>query len=161
MEAQKPTFEQFLIDVDPSQLPYVMQIHTFLTDNGCKIKIELAKNGYVVSYTVVKVKKVIANFIFRKNGLLIRIYADNVSNYNNMLHAFPAEMQDAMVKASNCKRLLDPTKCSSRCPMGNVFSLRGETQKKCRYSSFVFLLSEQNTPFVQSFLENELRERSA
>lgn len=161
METQKPTFDQFIVDVDPSQLPYVMQLHEYLTSHGCQIKIEPAKNGYVISYTLQKGKKVVANFVFRKIGLLVRIYGDNVGKYNGILHEFPIVMQDAMMKAADCKRLLDPTKCNARCPMGNIYTLRDETQRKCRYSSFVFLLNEQSCPYVQAFLENELRERSA
>lgn len=161
MEIQKPTFDQFISDVDLSQMPYTMQIHAYLTRNGCQTKVETAKSGYVVSYTLNPGKKVIANFVFRKKGLFIRIYGDHVAKYNELLDTLPEKMQSAIENAGVCRRLLDPTKCNSRCPMGNVFTLRGETHKKCRYGNFLFYIDAESVSAIQALLENELRERSA
>lgn len=161
MESKKPTYEDFLFDVSPMQRPFVDSIHACLTENGCQTKVETAKNGYVVSYTLKDTKRVIANYIFRKQGLMIRIYGDNVGKYEGFLETLPEKMQDAIQKAGDCRRLLDPTKCNARCPMGNVFTLKNELHKKCRYGSFLFLLDAESAAHIQAFLENELRERVA
>lgn len=161
MENKKPTFEDFLFDVSPLQRPFIDPIHESLIQNDCQAKIEIAKSGYVVSYAFQPQKRVIANLIFRKKGVMIRIYGDNVTKYEGLLQTLPESMRKDIVKSSNCKRLLDPTKCNARCSMGNVFMLDGEQHKKCRYGSFMFLISQETAAPIQEFLANELRERIA
>lgn len=153
-------FEDFLMEVDSACLGIVTQLHEYLTENGCGVKLEAAKSGYVVSYSHNKTKKVIANYVFRKKGLIIRIYGDNVSNYAELIDTLPAGMADAIEKAPMCKRLMDPSKCNSRCPMGYIFTLKGTEHKKCRYNSFMFLINDENASYIKSFLENELMLRA-
>lgn len=160
MEKQTPTFENFLNDVNPVNRPFVEGLHAWLLENGCTVKLELAKSGYVVSYAHAATKRVLANYVFRKQGVVIRIYADNVDKYEAFLQTMPEAMQKKAIKAPVCRRMLDPTKCNARCPMGYVFTLGGELQKKCRYNSFMFLLDAESNPFIQTFVENELRARS-
>lgn len=152
-------FEDFLMEVEPDKLNFVLELHEYLLQNGCTIKIQPAKNGYVVSYS--RLKKVISNFVSRKKGLTIRIYGDHIGKYYNLLDSLPDEMIKAIEKAPVCKRLMDPLKCNSRCPMGYVFTLKGIDYKKCRYNGFMFLVNNETISYIKSFLENEIRERSA
>lgn len=161
MEKQTISFDNFLFDVHPQSRPFVEQIHETLLQNGCTVKLTQAKNGYVVSYTYMPQKRVIINFVFRKKGLMIRIYGDNAGAYEEFLETLPGAMRKAIEKAPVCKRLIDPAQCSSHCPMGNTFSLGGVQHKKCRYSNFMFLVEEDSYPFLKAFLEHELRERMA
>ena len=73
-------FEDFLMNVDPVNLGFINETHEFMLNKNCSYKIETAKNGYVFSYTLPKTKKVIANYVFRKNGMIIRIYGDNIEH---------------------------------------------------------------------------------
>lgn len=152
-------FDDFLMTVEPDNLGFVISLHEYLLQNGCTINILSAKSGYVVSYYYSK--KVIANYVFRKKGLLIRIYAENIGSYGGFLDGLPEEMIKAIEKASACKRLLDPLKCNSRCPMGYVFTLKGEDYKKCRYGCFMFQVNAESEPYIKTFLEKELKERMA
>lgn len=161
MDKVEIKFEDFLNDVDPEYHEFTNQMNNFLINNGCKIKIENAKSGYVVSYTHTKTKRVIINFVFRKNGLVIRIYGDNVSRYNDFIDSMPEKMIKAVEKAPSCKRLIDITKCNSRCPMGYEFTIGDKTHKKCRYSSFMFDVNNESIPFITAFVENEIKERTA
>lgn len=161
MEKKTPTYDDFLLDVSPLQRPMVDAVDAFLRAHGCVVRVTPAKSGYVVSYDRVADGKVIANYVFRKKGLIIRIYGNHVEQYPEVLGEMPDAMQKAVAKAPICRRLHDPTKCNARCPMGNVFMLAGEEHKKCRYSNFMFLLDEESTPAVLGFLERELDARSA
>ncbi|MCL1796271.1 MAG: hypothetical protein FWG37_05220 [Clostridia bacterium] len=154
------SFENFLLDVPPTQRPFVDPIHALLV-NQCTVKLQMAKSGYVVSYVCGKNKRVVANFIFRKQGLLLRIYGDHCDQYQPLIDGLPDAMKAEIEKTAVCRRLLDPTRCNARCPMGNRFTLRGTEHKKCRYTSFVFLVDGDTTPHLLAFLGKELETRTA
>ena len=126
MPKETVKFEDFLLDVNPENLGFIHDTHELMLQNNCTYKIEAAKSGYVFSYILPKTKKVIANYVFRKTGMIIRIYGDNVSKYADILNTLPAGMVEAIEKAPVCKRLVDPAKCNSRCPLGYVFDLNGK-----------------------------------
>lgn len=159
MDEVKIKFDDFLMDVEPENLSFVLELNDYLLENGCSIKIQAAKSGYVVSYT--HLKKVLANYVFRKNGMIIRIYGNHIGDYNRFLNDLPDDMVKAIQKAPVCKRLLDSSKCNSRCPMGYTFLLKDETYKKCRYSSFMFPVNSESGSYIKVFLENEIIERTA
>lgn len=154
------SFDDFLLEVRPENLPFVTSTHKYLLANGCTVKIESAKSGYVVSYNFASTKKVVANYVFRKKGMLVRLYADNIGGYSSFLDTLPSNMKADIEKSSACKRLLDPTKCNSKCSMGFVFNMDGTEHKKCRYN-LMFLLSAENNPFIRQLLEKELAARAA
>lgn len=158
MPAAKPTltYEDFLRDVSPFQRPDVDELHALLTAQGCKVKVQPAKNGSVVSYLAPGNTKTLVNLVFRKQGVTARLYADHVGTYEEALTALPDALQNQVEKAGSCRRLLDPTKCSPTCQMGNIFTLNGTLHKKCRFNTFLFLLSEENTPHFLNLLTHEL-----
>ena len=158
MDKNNIKFEDFLMDVYPAYHDFVNQTHDYLLENGCGIKLSVAKSGYLVSYTD-KNKRVIANFVFRKSGLVIRIYGDAVNQYNDFLETLPDEMVKAIGKAPVCKRLIDITKCNPKCRMGYQFTLHGVLQKKCQYNCFMFTVNFESIPFISDFLGRELTAR--
>lgn len=161
MAKDEISFEDFLQNVGHEILVFVNETHEFMLQNGCTFKIEAAKSGHVVSYILMKTKKVIANYVFRKNGLIIRIYGDNISQYAEILDVLPDGMTAAIEKAPACKRLIDPSKCNSRCGMGYVFELKGSPIQRCRYGSFMFDVKGENCAAIRAFLEREIKERIA
>ena len=158
MDKKDLKFEDFLMDVDPAYHIFVTQTHDLLLENGCSIKMDLAKNGYLVSYSD-RNKRVLLNFVFRKSGLITRIYGDNVNGYNDFLETLPGEMVKAIEKAPVCKRLIDITKCNSKCRMGYDFTLKDTQYQKCQYNCFMFLVTDENVPFISKFLTKELKAR--
>lgn len=155
MPDKELSFENFLKDVNPIYQEYVGQTHEYLLQSGCKVKYQLAKSGYVVSYSHIKDKHVVANFVFRKSGLVIRIYGDYVNRYIEFMETLPDTMIKAIEKAPDCKL------CNSRCLKGYVFSIKGTRHQKCRYNSFMFAINDESIPYIKGFLENEIRERAA
>lgn len=161
MAKDELSFEDFTLNVNPMILGFVNDIHDYMINNGCVCKITPAANSPVLSYTLMKTKRVIANYVFRKNGLIIRIYGDNISKYGEVFNTMPKGMITAVEKAPVCKRLVDPTKCNPKCGMGYVFELNKTVHQKCRYSSFMFEVKDENYAAIRDFLVHELSERSA
>ena len=94
--------------------------------------------------------------MFRKSGLVIRVYGDYVHKYNDYLETLPIGMVKGIEKAPVCKRLIDITKCNSKCRMGYEFTLKGNHHQKCQYNCFMFPVNDENIPFIREFLEREL-----
>lgn len=153
--SEKYTFDDFLASVDAENQKFVSELHNELTELGYKIEVKLAKSGYVVSYTLNK--KTIFNYVFRKKGLVTRIYTNHINQYMHILDTLCDEMVQAIKKAPICKRLIDPATCNPKCSMGYDFILKGEHLQKCRSSAFMFLINEQNKPFVKTLLLNETK----
>jgi len=152
-------FEDFLITVDPQYQVFALSTNEYLLQNNCKLKLTQAKNGYVVSYPHGKKKRVVMNFVFRKNGLVARIYGDNIGQYLDFLESLPDKMTEGIKKAPNCKRFDDPPKCSENC-IGYIFTHKGEQYQKCRYNCFMLEVDEESIPFIRTFIEKELEIRS-
>lgn len=151
--SEKFTFQDFLTSVEGENQEFVKELHNELTELGCKIDIKSAKSGFVVSYSLNK--KTISNYVFRKKGLMVRIYAGHIVRYLEILDTLPDSMVHAVQEAPVCKRLIDPAACNQRCPMGYDFILRGERLQKCRNNAFLFLLSEESRPYIKALLLNE------
>lgn len=157
-KAQIP-FEDFLAAVPPDILPAVRELDILMRQTGCEVGVEPAKSGYVVSYRWEG--KVLANFVFRKKGIVIRLYADNVRKYMEYLEDLPKAMRAKVEKAPLCRRLINPELCNPHCAKGYEFILGGEMHQKCRYNCFMFLLEEASNEAVRALLERELACRAA
>ena len=153
------SFEDFLMETPPESQEFAIQTKLLMEQNGYGIKIEPAKNGPVISFKKPKANRTLANLVFRKSSLVARIYGDNHASYTDLLEGLPDEMKTSIRKSADCKRLLNPEACSSRCPMGFVLSFSGETLKKCRYSGLMFKVDGQSAPFIQAILEREIAVR--
>jgi len=161
MDKKEMRFEDFLNDISPAFVECVTQIHDTLIGGGCDIKLQLAKSGHVVSYSDPKTGKVAANLVTRKKGPVVRIYGDNVNNCPSLLEALPEKMVKSIEKAPACRRMLDPTKCNGKCPMGYDFVLQGVRQQKCRYNCFLFEITGETTPWIIDLLKAEIQGRTA
>lgn len=153
-------FDDFLKDVHPAYQAFVRQTNDTLLENGYKMKMEMAKSGFVVSYLDAKTKRTILNFVFRKSGLVIRIYGEHVNGYLEFMETLPDMLAKTIDSAPICKRLVNPLTCNSRCPMGYDFVMKGKHHQKCRYSGFMFPIDDESVPYIEAFIANELRERS-
>ena len=155
---EKITFEQFLDAVEVEHQPYVEDLHGYLLISGCKVIFEEKKSGYLASFKCGKPLRTIANFVFRKNGMLVRIYGEHIGEYGDFLNTLPNEMIKSIESATLCKQL-DHGGCSSKC-RGYDFTIGSERFQKCRYNCFEFLVTSESGGYIKLFLENELRERA-
>lgn len=152
-------FSDFLNTVPQENTAFVKDINDFLLANDCAASIKEAKSGYVVSYSYVPEKKVMFNYVFRKSGLMIRLYLDNIQQYMEVLDTMPQQMKDLAAKASPCKRMLDPTACNSRCLMGFDFIMDGTRYQNCRNGAFMFPVTKETKPTIETLLRKELEQR--
>lgn len=134
----------------------VEEINLFLLEHHCKRETKEAKSGYTVSYLLPDSKKVLATFVSRKTGIKLRILPQQLSEYEALLDTFPVKMKKEIIKASVCKRLIDPNDCNPRCVRGYDFRMDGERYQKCRYMAFLNTITAENTPFMKEMLSKEL-----
>lgn len=159
MATEKITFEQFLGTVEQEYQPFVQGLHGYLLENGCKVTFEEKKNGYLASYKHGKKKRALANFVFRKARMLVRIYGEYISGYPDFLDALPGGMVQGIAASGDCKRLVAGG-CSPKCT-GYDFTISGQRYQKCRYNCFEFLVTGESGRDIKTFIEHELRERAA
>ncbi len=159
MATETIQFEDFLLTVAPPYQVFVSELHEFLLMNDCKVRMGQKSSGYFVSYTHTPSKRVLLNFVFRKKGLVTRIYGDYVNAYLPLLDGFPDAMRKEIEKAPVCKRLTDPQACNPKCAMGYDFTLRGRRFQKCQYNCFMFLVNEESGPYIKEMAEKELQAR--
>ena len=157
MAQDKISYEQFLETVEASNQPFVQGLHDYMLANGCVATYEEKKSGLLASYKIGKPKKALLNIIFRKKGMLVRIYGEKTGGYSGFLNALPEEMVQSIDKAGECKRLVHGT-CSPKCS-GYDITINGKHFQKCRYSAFEFLVTDESKPYIQSFIENEVKQR--
>ena len=154
-------FEEFLIAAGAQHQKSINQLHEFLQENGCIVKIKMAANGHVVSYVHKPTSRTVANYLFRKGMPMLRIYADNTANYLDMLAKWPDDMKNTIKKGGNCSRLANPTACNSRCLQGFDFVLDGEHQQKCRcHMAFTFFLDDETNPHLMEIMKHEMEART-
>ena len=154
-----PQFDDFLSEVTPDYREFVANTHELLLRDNYRFKIESKASGLFVSYSHPKTKRSMLNFLFRKSGLFVRIYADIFSRYTDFLNSLPEKMEKEIGKASVCKRLIDPASCNPKCIMGYDFSIRDNRYQKCRYSCFQFAVNFESVPVLSEFIERERKER--
>lgn len=151
------SFSDFLATVPEEQRDFVSSLHVRLTENGCTIRIKEAKSGYAVSY--LWENRTMMNWVFRKSGILVRIYGDHSDQYESVIAALPVDMQKKMTGSRDCKRLKDPSACSNTCVMGFVYDLDGTIHQKCRNDGMLFPLFDKTSLHIQSLLDAELAVR--
>lgn len=151
---KKIKFDDFIVSVPIDSQKFIEELHYKMIEYGCTVQIKLARSGYMVAYLYNK--KTIANYVFRKKGMFVRIYGVHVKEYEKILDTLPDEMINSIQSAPICKRLIDPSTCNPKCPMGYDFFLKNEHYQKCRNSAFMFLVCPQNNSFIQSLLLNEV-----
>lgn len=152
-------FEDYLCEVGPDCMGPVSDLHALFMDNGFILKMELAKNGYVLSYQDPKIKRVAANFVMRKKKPVIRLYGDHVHKHGEIMNALSEGMKQTVAAAPLCKRLHDPTTCNSRCAMGYAVTIDDTLHKKCRYNCFMFEINPETFPHIKRLIQQEITER--
>ena len=158
MAQAKINFEQFIEAVDEDNKSFVEDLHAYMLEKGCKVAFEEKKSGYLASYKHGKPPKAVMNFLFRKQGMLTRIYGEHISSYPDFLNSLPSEMVTSVEKAGTCKRITQGT-CSPKC-IGYDFMIGQSHFQKCRYSCFEFLMTNEINPFIKEFVEHEIANRT-
>ena len=157
MTKMKISFEQFFETVEADNKAFVQDLHNYLLENGCKVTFEEKKNGYLASYKYGKPPKALMNFVFRKEGMLARIYGERISSYPDFLNTLPEEMVQHIEGAGVCKKIVSNA-CNLKCN-GYDFTIGDKHFQKCRYNCFEFLMTSKSKPHIKAFVEHEVNWR--
>ena len=161
MPKQIIPFSDFVAAAGAEHVDFIARLDAYLRENNCIAKLKTAANGYVVSYLHKPTKRTVANYIFRKNAPMLRVYADNIRLYEGITAHWPDAMKHAIKQGGNCSRLANPAACNSRCLGGLDFVLEGERQQKCRcHMSFAFFLDDETKPHLLEIMEREMSART-
>jgi hypothetical protein len=152
-------FEDFLANVSEDNKDFVKKVHESLTRDDYKINVESKASGFFASYSHLKTKRSIMNFLFRKKGLLVRIYGDNCGEYAYLLNKLPDNIVKQIDKTGVCKRLINPQDCNAKCVMGYDFYIGDKHYQKCRNSRFCLEVDSESIPFLTEMIENESKAR--
>jgi len=158
MAEEKFRFENFIQALNASDLTFVQNLHEYMLNNGCKATFEEKKTGLLGSYKHTKSKKSVINLLLKKQGLLVRIYGENIGGYHDFLNSLPVEMVKSIDDASICKRLVHNT-CSPKCA-GYDFMIGNKHFQKCKYNCFEFIVTNKSKKYIKSFVENETKART-
>lgn len=152
------TYDDFLGTVEENNRAFVDDMHSLFMDYGCTLEIKEAKQGYVVTYTYKQDKKKVSlmNYVFRKSGMMVRIYARHIGIYQSVLDSLPKDMKKSVIKAGDCKRLTGISECSPSCTAGYDFMMEGVNYKKCKNSSFFWKVEPKSMEHIRTMLKNEL-----
>jgi hypothetical protein len=159
MAKEKASFKEFMSAVAPEHHTFVEKLNNKLIEQGCDLVIKEVKSGYAASYQLEK--RTVMNWVFRKSGILARIYGDNASKYEDIIASLPADMQKKMTTSRDCKRLIDPNACSDTCVKGFVYGLNGDTYKKCRNDGMFFLLTNETAEHIAGLVCAEVTVRKS
>jgi hypothetical protein len=158
MEQVKLDFEDFIRVLKASELAFTKDLHSYMLSNGCKATFEEKKTGLLGSYKHTKSKKAVINLLLKKQGLLVRIYGENIGEYIDFLDSLPLEMVQSIDDAAICKRLVHNT-CSPKCT-GYDFVIGNKHFQKCRYGCFEFIVTNKSKKYIKSFVDNETKART-
>lgn len=134
----------------------VQNIHAELSAMDFTEEIKEAKSGPVLSY--MKDGKTLLNYVYRKSGIKMRLYAAGIAAYEDCLAALPDSMKAELKKATDCKKLNGLT-CTPTCPGGYTYTLDGELLKKCRSTAFLMTLNQKTAEYIQTLILREAGER--
>ena len=86
------TFMLFLNDIPAESQGFVLELDKYLTSKGSKRTIKAAKSGFVTSYASPVTGKALLNYVFRKTGVKMRIYAQSIGEHSVILSDLPENM---------------------------------------------------------------------
>lgn len=153
------TYEDFLQTVTLDNHPFVEKLHENFIQHNCKLEVKEAKQGYVVTYSYMREKKRVAlmNYVFRKSGMMVRIYARHISMYQSVLDSLPESMKKEIGKALDCKRLNGTSQCSPTCTAGYDFIMDKVNYKKCKNGAFFWKVGTETMEYIKKIVESELK----
>lgn len=150
-------FLLFLNDIPAENQGFVLELDKYLASKGSKRTIKAAKSGFVASYASPVTGKALLNYVFRKTGVKMRVYARSIGEHSDILADLPENMKADIKKSGDCKKL-NGLNCSPTCTGGYEFTMDGEKLKKCKNMAFFHSLTEENYDAITKLIRSELGE---
>ena len=148
-------FLHFLQDIPAEYQRFVLELDEYLTAMGSKRTIKAAKSGFVTSYSTPASGRTLLNYVFRKSGVKMRIYAEHIGEHPEVLNCLPDNMKADIKKAGDCKKLTG-LNCTPSCPAGYTFVMDGEEYRKCKNTAFFHSLNAGNLEHILKLIKAEI-----
>ena len=163
MPKAKYQLEDFLAIVDDDYNDFVITVHEMLLQERYKLKVQLTKSyGLHIAYSqpqIKTVKGIIVYFLVRDGKLMIRINADNLDSYSDLLGRLPSSIICQIDRANDCMKKLDSQRCWHGC-IGYDFNISGKRYLKCIVNCFLLDVDAESFPFLIEMLGSEVKERN-
>lgn len=148
-------FTHFLLDIPSEYQRFVLELDEYLTARESKRTIKAAKSGFVTSYSSPASGRALLNYVFRKSGVKMRIYAEHIGEHPEVLYSLSDSMKSDIRKAGDCKKLTGFT-CTPTCSAGYTFVMDGEEYRKCRNMAFFHSLNAGNMEHILKLIKAEI-----
>ena len=148
-------FIHFLQNIPAEHQSFVLELDEYLTAKGSKRTIKTAKSGFVTSYSSPTSGRALLNYVFRKSGVKMRIYAEHIGEHPEVLNCLPDKMKSDIKKAGDCKKLTGFT-CTPTCTAGYSFVMDGEEYRKCKNMAFFHSLNAGNMEHILKLIKAEI-----
>ena len=148
-------FIHFLQDIPAEYQSFVLELDEYLIAKGSKRTIKAAKSGFVTSYSSPASGKALLNYVFRKSGVKMRIYAEHIGAHPEVLNCLPDNMKSDIKKAEDCKKLTGLA-CTPTCTAGYTFFMDGEEYRKCKNMAFFHSLTAGNMEHILKLIKAEI-----
>lgn len=148
-------FLHFLQDIPSEYHSFVLELDEFLIARGSKRTIKAAKSGFVTSYSSPISGRALLNYVFRKSGVKLRIYAEHIGEHPEVLDGLPDNMKSDIRKAGDCKKLTGLT-CTPTCTAGYTFVMDGQEYRKCTNMAFFHSLTAGNMEHIRKLIQAEI-----
>ena len=150
-------FIHFLQAIPAEYQSFVLEMDEYLISKGSKRTIKAAKSGLVTSYSSPTSGRTLLNYVFRKSGVKMRIYADHIGGHPEVLNCLPGKMKSDIKKAGDCKKLTGFT-CTPTCTAGYTFVMDGEEYRKCKNMAFFHSLTAGNIEHILKLIRAEIEQ---
>ena len=148
-------FIHFLQDIPSEYQNFVLELDEYLIAKGSKRTIKAAKSGFLTSYSSPASGRALLNYVFRKSGVKMRIYAEHIGEHPEVLNCLPDKMKSDIKKAGDCKKLTGFT-CTPTCTAGYSFVMDGEEYRKCKNMAFFHSLNAGNMEHILKLIKAEI-----
>lgn len=148
-------FIHFLQDIPAEYQNFVLELDEYLIARGSKRTIKAAKSGFVTSYSSPASGRALLNYVFRKSGVKMRIYAEHICEHPEVLNCLQDNMKSDIKKAGDCKKLTGLA-CTPTCTAGYTFVMDGEEYRKCKNMAFFHSMTDGNIEHILKLIKAEI-----
>jgi len=135
---------------------YLLKLNKRYMDSGCKYKTKDLCFRISFIYTHKSRGTIGSISISPVNGCVIKINAENINDYTDMIEKFPPVIREAVENGYNCAKINDPEACNPRC-RGYEFSINGKEYLKCRHLNFYIPLTDLTySHIIENWIDKEL-----
>lgn len=135
---------------------YLLKLHKRYIDSGCKYDTKdlCLRINFIYSH---KSRGTIGSInISPVSGCVIKINAENINDYTDIVEKFPSTIIEVIENGNNCAKKDNPDACNPKC-RGYEFSIKERQYFKCKHLNFyVPLINLTYSQIIENWIGKEL-----